>query len=45
MWLCRPQVAGRPDCYLLVDRFGHPLDCRCEERYPIAGDRGMTVWG
>ncbi len=42
--VCLPRVAGRPHCWDLVIRFQHPLDCRCEERYPIAGDRSRSVW-
>ncbi len=42
--LCHPKVAGRPDCLKLVLMFGHPFDCRCEERYPIAGDRSRSIW-
>lgn len=42
--VCIPRLPGRPHCWTLVLRFQHPLDCRCEERYPIAGDRDRTVW-
>ncbi len=42
--LCHPKVAGRPDCLRLVVEFGHPMNCRCEERYPVAGDRARSVW-
>ncbi len=42
--VCSPPGSGRPDCFLLVTKFQHPLDCRCEERYPIAGDRERTIW-
>lgn len=42
--LCMPRASGRPRCTRLVMTFGHPMDCRCEERYPIAGDRTRAVW-
>ena len=42
--VCVPTVGRRPDCALLVGRFGHPFDCRCEEPYPVAGDRAMILW-
>ncbi len=42
--VCSPSRPGRPDCFLLVTTYQHPLDCRCEERYPIAGDRSRAVW-
>jgi len=27
MTVCRPVVAGRPNCYLLVTRYDHKKDC------------------
>ena len=42
--LCHPNVNGRPDCYRLVTVYNHPLDCRCEDRVPIAGSRDAAIW-
>lgn len=41
--VCHPAVTGRPDCYRLVTVHRHPLNCRCEERYPVAGSRDAPV--
>lgn len=42
--LCCPHVGGRPRCFELVTRFGHPMGCRCAERLPRAGGRDAAVW-